>query len=237
MDPFTIVLLLMLGFAVLLVAGIGRRGPVDVARPLLPRLVGGGALVGAGLSAIAGIVTIVMTFIGDRVTLAVPIIPLIETAPDALRATPGVSIVGGTAQQVSVPLTLSGLDPLTLTLVALQTALTTAVVITVLLLVARLAKQSLSETPFASRASSFFTVSGVAVAVGVMAAQFAGLLAGARAHEQLFFLRADAVDEFANIPPTWVIEVWPIGVGLVLVVLARLIRGGERLQSDTKGLV
>ncbi|MFN4001652.1 hypothetical protein [Microcella sp.] len=237
MDPFTMVLLLMLGFAVLLVAGIGRRGAPTDAPPVLPRLVAGGALVGALLAGVVGVVAIVMTFIGDRVTLAVPIIPFIETVPDALRATPGVSIVGGSAQQVSVPLSLSGLDPLTLTLVALQTALTTAVIITVLLMVARLAKQSLSETPFSPKASSFLAVSGIAFTLGVMASQFAGLLAGARAHEQLFFLRTDAIDGVVNAPPTWVIEVWPIGVGLVLIVLARLIRGGERLQRDTKGLV
>ena len=116
MDPCAIVLLIMLGFAVLLIAGVSRRGPGREAHPLLPRLVAGGALVGAG--------------------------------PAAL-----------------------------------------------------------------------------------------GNSAGARAHEQLFFLRPGSIDGVDNIAPSWSLDLWPIGVGIVLIVVAGLIRSGERLQRDTKGLV
>lgn len=238
MDPFTLVLLVMLGFAVLLIAGIGRRRLPGADRPpLLPRLVAGAALLGAAITALVAIVAIVLTFVGDRVTLSVPVVAATETVPIDLRASTEASVVSGATQQTSLHLTVSGLDTFTLVLVALQSALTAAVVITVLIMIARLARQSISHTPFASKLSPLFLVSGGAVAIGAMAAQFAGLLAGVRAHEQLYFLRDGAIEGVANTPPTWMIEVWPIGVGLVLIVIARLMRGGERLQRDTAGLV
>lgn len=238
MDPFTIVLIAMLGFAVLLIADIGMRKPLGVDRaPLLPRLVAGAALLGAALAALVGVVNVVLTFVGDRVTLAVPVIAGVDTVPTELRASTEASILSGAAQQTSLSLTVSGLDTVTLVLVALQSAATTAVIITVLAMVARLSQQSMSAAPFSTSLSRLFTVSGGALAIGGMAAQFAGLAAGARTHEQLFFIRDGAIDGVANVPPAWMIEVWPIGVGLVLIVMAGLIRHGVRLQSDTKGLV
>ena len=119
MDPFAIVLLLMLGFTLLLIAGVSRRAPGREAHPLLPRLVAGGAT----------------------------------------------------------------------------------------------------------------------LAVGATLAQALGNGAGARAHEQLFFLRPGSIDGVDNIAPSWSLDLWPIGVGIVLIVVAGLIRSGERLQRDTKGLV
>jgi hypothetical protein len=238
MDPFTIVLLAMLAFAVLLVAGVGRRPlPGAEPSPLLPRLVAGGAIVGAAMAALVSVRTIVETFVGDRVTLAVPVIASIDTVPAELRASTEAVVVTGATQQTTLQLTVSGLDTMTLSLVALQSVVNAAVVITVLIMIATLARQSLSETPFAVKLSALFVVSGGAIAIGATAAQLAGFLAGARAHEQLFFLSDNAIDGGVNVAPTWVIEVWPIGVGLVLIVIARLIRAGERIQSDTKGLV
>lgn len=238
MDPFTLVLIAILAFAVLLIASLGGRRPAGADRAaLLPRVVAGAALLGAAMTALVSIVTIVLTFVGDRVTLSVPVIVSTETVPTELRASAEASVVSGATQQSSLQLTVSGLDAATLSLVALQSALTAAVVITVLVMIARLARQSLSATPFAPKLSSLFTVSGGAVALGAMAAQFAGLLAGQRAHEALFFIGAHTIDGVVNTPPTWMIEVWPIGVGLVLIVTAGLIRSGERLQRETAGLV
>ncbi len=238
MDPFSIVLLLMLGFAVLLVAGVGRRGlPGVEPLPLIPRLVAGGAIVGAGMAALVSVRTIVETYVRDSVTLAVPVNVSIDSVPTELRESIEAAVVSGTTQQTTLSLTVSGLDSVTLSLVAMQSVVNSAVVITVLIMIAKLARQSLSETPFASKLSALFVVSGGAIAIGATAAQLAGLLAGARAHEQLFFLSDDAIDGGVNVAPTWVIEVWPLGVGLVLIVIARLIRAGERIQNDTKGLV
>lgn len=233
-----IVLLVGLGIAVLLVAGLGVRKPLGVDRaPLLPRLVAGAAFVGIAIAALVSIVTVVLTFVGDRVTLAVPVIAPVDVVPTELRASTEASILSGAAQQTSLSLSVSGLDTATLVLVALQSVATTAVVITVLIMIARLSQQSMTAAPFSTSLSRLFTVSGAAFAFGGMAAQFAGLAAGARAHEQLFFLRDGAIDDVANVPPAWMIEVWPIGVGLVLIVMAGLVRHGVRLQNDTRGLV
>ncbi len=237
MDPFTIVLLLVLGFGVLLVAGVARRDSLGAPRPLLPRLVAGAALVGALLAAVVGIVGVVLTFVGDRVTLAVPVIARIDTVPDALRATPEATLVSGAAQQSMLSLTIAGLDLTTRVLVALQAATVAAVIVTVLVMIARVAQQSIAAEPFTRSLSRVLVASGVTLAVGAMLAQAFGFAAGARAREQLFFLRDGAIEGATNIPPTWIIEIWPVGVGLVLVVVAGLIRTGERLQRDTKGLV
>ena len=40
-----------------------------------------------------------------------------------------------------------------------------------------------------------------------------------------------------DVPAPWTIDLWPVGVGLVLIVVAGLIRSGERLQNETRGLV
>lgn len=238
MDPFTIVLLAMLVFAVLLVAGIGRRPGIGEGRaPLLPRLVGGAALVGALLATVAAIVTIALTFIGDQVTLAIPVIVEVETVPDALRATPEASILSGTTYQSFVTLTVAGLDTGTRVLVATQAAVSTAVVVTVLVLIARIAQQSFAAEPFTQSLSRLLIGAGTALAIGAVLAQTLGTIAGARAHEQLFFLREGALNGVDNVSPYWTIDVWPIGVGVVLIVVARLIRNGERLQRDTRGLV
>lgn len=237
MDPFTIVLLLMLGFAVLLVAGIARRDSLGAPRPLLPRLVAGAALIGALLAAAVGVVGVVLTFVGDRVTLAVPVIARFDMVPDALRATSEATIVSGAAQPSTLSLTIAGLDDTTRALVALQSATVAAVIVTVLVMIARVAQQSIAAEPFTRSLSRLLVASGVTLAVGSMLAQAVGFAAGSRAHEQLFFLRDEAFEGTTYVPPTWIIEIWPVGVGLALIVVARLIRTGERLQRDTTGLV
>lgn len=238
MDPFTIVLLAMLGFAVLLVAGIGRSAAIGEGRPaMLPRLVSGAAAVGALVATLSGVVTIVLTFVGDRVTLAVPVIARIETVPVELRETSEVSILSGTTQQSVVTLSLAGLDTTTRVLVALQVVSLTAVVVTVLVMIARVARQSIAAEPFSRSLSRLLVAAGATLAVGATLAQVLGNAAGARAHEQLFSVRAGSIEGGEYIPPAWAFDLWPVGVGLVLIVVAGLIRSGERLQRDTEGLV
>ena len=233
MDPFTIVLLLMLGFAVLLAAGMGRRGRTG---QWLPRLVAGGAIVLALLNVVAGIVGIVGAFALDRLTLRVPVTVSAELPPVALRDSPS-EVVSGATQQTSLLLTATGLDTATRALVAVEVVITTAIIVTLLVVVARLAQQSIAPEPFTPRLSRLLVIGGSALAAGSIGSQLASQLAGQLAHEQLFALSADAIAGGVNVPVTWTWDLLPIGVGLALIVIARLIRAGERLQSDTKGLV
>jgi hypothetical protein len=234
MDPFTIVLLAMLAFAVLLVAGIGRRGTRG---PWLPRLVAGGAAVLALLAVVAGIIGIVSAFAFPTLSLRVPVIARAEIPPADLRANDAGVVSGGT-EQVTMMLTASGLDVLTRVLVAAEVVITTAVVVTLLVMVARLARQSVSAEPFTPNLGRLLVLGGSVLGLGSISAQLASAFSGARAAEMLLTLRPDANGGgWTYVPPTVIVDLVPVGVGLALVVVAGLIRSGERLQRDTAGLV
>lgn len=233
MDPFTLVLLAMLGFAVLLVAGIGSQRRSG---PWLPRLVAGSAIVLALLNVVAGIIGIVGAFAFPTLSLRVPVIASAERTPADLRASDAEIVSGGT-EQVSMQLTASGLDVLTRVLVAAEVVITTTVIVTLLVMVARLAQQSISSEPFSPRLGRLLVIGGSVLAIGSIASQIASALSGARAHELLFAIRPEALEGWTYAPPTVFFDIVPVGVGLALVVVAGLIRNGEQLQRDTKGLV
>ncbi|MBX9472332.1 hypothetical protein [Microcella sp.] len=234
MDPITLVLLVGLGFAVLLVAGIGSQRRTG---PWLPRLVAGGAIVLALLNVVGGIVGIVAAFAFPTLSLRVPVIARAELTPADLRASDAEVVSGGT-EQVSMQLTASGLDVLTRVLVAAEVVITTTVIVTLLVMVARLAQQSISTEPFSPRLGRLLVIGGSVLAVGSVAAQISSALSGARAAELLFAMRPDALGGgWTYDTPAVFFDVVPVGVGLALVVIAGLIRNGERLQRETKGLV
>jgi hypothetical protein len=232
-DPFTIVLLLMLGFAVLLVAGIGGRGRSG---PWLPRLVAGGAIVLALFNVVAGIIGIVGAFALDTLTLRVPVITTAEFPPADLRPSDAEVVSGGT-EQIAMVLSVGGVDPLSRVLVAAEVAITSTVIVTLLVMVARLAQQSIALESFSPRLGRLLVIGGSVLTVGSIAGQAAASLSGARVHEQLFELSPDVISSSSYIPPFWTVDLVPIGIGLALIVIAGLMRNGERLQSDTKGLV
>lgn len=233
MDPFTIVLLLMLGFAVLLVAGIGSQRRTG---PWLPRLVAGGAIVLALLNVVGGLIGVVGAFALDTLTLRVPVIASVELTPVELRDNTS-EVVSGATQQTTMLLTVNGLDVGIRALVAVEVVITTAVIVTLLIMVARLAQQSIAPDPFSPRLGRLLTIGGSVLAVGSIASQAVASISGARANELLFALAPDAMNGSTYVPPAWTIDLLPIGIGLALIVIAGLIRNGERLQSDTKGLV
>ena len=233
MDPITIVLLVMLGFAVLLIAGIGRR---KRALPWLPRLVAGGAIVLALLNIIGGLMGVVGAFALDTLTLRVPVIAHAEFTPVEVRAFDAEVVSGGT-EQVTMVLTASGLDVVTRVLVAVEVVITTAVIVTLLVMVARLAQQSIAAEPFSPRLGRLLVIGGSVLAAGSIAAQVASTFSGARANELLFAVQSDPLTGSSYVPPMWTVDLLPIGIGLALIVIAGLIRNGERLQRDTKGLV
>ncbi len=223
----------MLGFAVLLVAGIGGRGRTG---PWLPRLVAGGAIVLALLNIVAGIVGVVGAFALETLTLRVPVIVTAELTPVALRDS-AANVVNGATQQTTLLLTATGLDSATRALVALEVVITTAIIVTLLVVVARLAQQSIAPEPFTPRLGRQLVIGGSALAIGSIGVQIVSQVAGQLAHHQLFALSDGALDGGVNVPLSWNWDLLPIGVGLALIVIARLFRTGELLQRDTRGLV
>lgn len=245
MDPITLVLLVMLGFVVLLVAGVGRRrradsSSTDAARPpLLPRLVAGGAIVGALLSIVGGLIAIVSAFAAERLTLAVPVVAQIEVPPSELVATDA-RIESGYVSLADAQVTASGLDIETRVWFALGVLLSTVVMTTVLIVIARLAQQSIASVPFEARLHRLLLIAGGTLAIGSVLSQICLATAGSLAQTQLFSLVGEPSAGGAGFDiglGPWVVELWPVGVGLVLIVAAGLIRNGERLQRDTTGLV
>ncbi|RZS55200.1 hypothetical protein EV141_2190 [Microcella putealis] len=237
MDPFILVLVVMLGFVVLMIADSRRRKDESDRAPRLPRLVAWGSTIGAGVSALVGVVTVVLAVEGDRVTLAVPVIVRIEAVPDDLRAMTDANVTSGLAQQTPIALTVAGLDMTTRVLVALHLAALAAIAITVLLVIARAARQSTAELPFSGALSRLLVISGATLAIGGVVTQVFSNAAGMRVHAQLFELSPAAAAGSTYVSPTWSFELWPLGVGLVVIVVARLVSSGERLQRDTEGLV
>ena len=233
MDPFTIVLLLMLGFAVLTVAGVSNKRRTG---PILPRVVAAGAIVFALLAVVGGIVGIVGAFTLETLTLPVPVFASIELTPVDLRDSEA-QVTNDATQPTSMMLTTTGLDGLTRALVTAQIGSTTAVIVTMLILVARLAQQSSASEPFSPRLTRLLVVGGTTLAIGSLLSQIAGILAGQRAHEQLFAIRDSALEAGNYVVPGWTLDLLPVGIGLALIVVAGLIRTGERLQRDTAGLV
>ncbi len=233
MDAFTLVLLVMLGFGVLLIAGVGSQRRSG---PLLPRLVAGGSIVLALLSVVGGIIGLVAAFATDSLTLPVPVIARVDVPPGELRIDDA-EVVGGATQQATLLLTATGLDTVTRVLVAAEVVITTAVIVTLLVTVARFAQQSIAAEPFSPHLGRLLIIGGATLAVGSMAAQLVGQFAGQRAREQLFALSESAVEGVTNVPASWNIDLLPVGVGLALIVVAGLVRNGERLQRDTTGLV
>ena len=206
MESFILVLIVMLGFTVITIAVAGRRKSRPDHAPVLPRVVELGALLGAGIAALTGTVTFVLSLVGDRVTLAVPVIAQVEPVPDDMRANTGASVASGLTQQAPISLTVAGLDIATRALVATQLMVVTVIAVVVLMVIARLARQSINAAPFSGALSRSLLISGAVLAVGGTLAQVFGNAAGMRVHSELFELSADAAARSVYVAPGWNFE-------------------------------
>ncbi len=231
MDPITLIILgTLIMTVVVAVVLIMRRG--SGLRPLLPRIVAAGAVIGAILTIVGALVAMSALF-SDWVTLTVPVIADIEVPPEDLL-TGDARIISGSVVETGVTLTVSGLDVAAKVWLAIGQLLNAAVIATVLFVIARFAQQSIAAEPFAPRLHRLLIIAGAALVVGSGAAQAALAVAGEMARYQLFAVTLPDVT-YAPAPVT--VDLIPIGIGLTLIVIAGLIRSGERLQHETKGLV
>lgn len=239
MDLSVLLLIAAVLVGVAVVVGVlsPRREGDEDRRPLLPRLVAAACLVGVAVVALGTVIGVAQSLIPTSwVTLEIPVTLRVDEVPVELRANPTGAL---TDSVVTAPaaLTVDGLGTTARIWLAAGTLIEGAVAVTLLLVIARFARQSISDTPFTPRLSRLLVAGGVALAVGGLLGQIASGIAGLLAHEQLFALSPEALGDGIAVPPALTFDLWPLGVGLALVVVAGLVRSGERLQRETAGLV
>ena len=254
-------LLLLLVITVIVLLAIGtltytaRMGtPGGAPSRAVPRLVQLGALIGAVVTAVIGLIALVTIAAAGPITMTMPVqgfLPMI--APELREVSgPDATIIGGSGFTEG-NFTIEGLDPAARLWLAAGTLVNTADIVTILLLIARLARQASEEAPFARSTSALLARGGAVLAIGGLIWQICFAVAGLLASNQALFVSGYAVDdeavlirnELLGLDPSGLpspggdvtIDLWPIGIGLVLIVLAVLMRHAERLQRDTAGLV
>lgn len=227
----------LVGVAVIVGVLSPKRDAAEGRRPLLPRLVAAACLVGVAVVALGTVIGVAQSLIPTSwVTLEIPVTLRVDEVPVELRADPSGALTDSVVTDPA-PLTVDGLGTAARIWLAAGTFIEGAVAVTLLLVIARFARQSISDTPFTPRLSRLLVVGGVALAVGGLLGQIASGIAGLLAHEQLFALSPEALGDGIAVPPALTFDLWPLGVGLALVVVAGLVRSGERLQRETAGLV
>lgn len=239
MDPIILGLIgvVTVGVVTLVLLLRGRRSTGLETRHLLPRVVAASCVVGAVLAIVGALVSIALALTPtSRVTLEVPLNLRVEEVPLDLRADPSAHLTSGMVL-TSPLLSIDGLAIVARLWLIAGHALTAIVIVTLLVVIARFAQLSIAETPFPPRLGRLLIIGGSTLAIGGVSAQFANSIAGTLAHKQLFMLAETAAPGSVYVSPPWALDLWPLGVGIVLIVVAGLIRSGERLQRDTEGLV
>lgn len=238
MDQFTVVLIVMVVFVVMLIAGAGRSKHDSEERPLLPRIVAAGAMVGIVLVAASTIVIAVGAIVSDTVTLNVPLIAMFEL-PNADQHTGSTTIMSGTTADITTTVTVSGASASARTWLIGAHIVNAGVAITVLAVIAQFARQTAQPQPFTTSLRRALVTAGAALAVGLTASQILFGIAGSLVRGDIYAIHppegVDATTTFALVGLE--LSLLPVGVGLTVIVAASLIRSGERLQRDTEGLV
>lgn len=221
---------------------------------LAARVVLGLALIGAALSALSAIAAVLQAALADEVAVTVPVGGFLPPVDEAVfdLAGPTAEALPSSPGFTEAALTVVGLDGWARAWLALGHAVNGAVIVTLLLLVAGLARRALRAEPFVQPLSARLALGGAALAVGSIIWQAALGFGGSLASAQVFgaeswasagqpgdrYLDAGLGETGLPLPNfAFEVEFWPVGVGLALIVLAGLLRTAERLQRETAGLV
>lgn len=207
-----------------------------------------GAIAYAALVSVGTLWSVVSTLAAPHVDVSLPVMSF---WPDPR---PGVfDITGPTAQVVAGGFTVAdvqveGLDLPARTFLAAGTLVEGAVFVLLATVIAMLCRQLRSEAPFASSLTSALTGAGITLGIGGIVWQILTAIGAVLAAQQT--LRIDGWASSTAVDPADAtahglpepslaasIEFWPIFIGLALVAVAAAFRLGERLQSDTRGLV
>lgn len=207
--------------------------------------------VGAALAtvyAVAAVYAVATALWAPAVGITIPVQGFWPALPE------GTTYAGTTATReqggfTTAEVTLRGLSMGVRVAWAISQALWCLIPGTVAALVAVMAFRVRRSAPFASMLARFTLTTAVVVALGGLAAQIAGDLAGIGAAEQLLRWTSADYPDIAAFPDadlsTWLprpgstvaFPFWPIAAGLGLAALAALFRHGDRLQRETEGLV
>lgn len=241
---------------VLVVAFLRRRTqPANAPPSVGPLRFAFGTTVVLTLFAVVGtLISVIEAAFGERVTVTVPVRAIRPSLDPDITSIDGVgaeAALGSPGFTEGVFL-VSGLDAAARIWLAVGHAVTGALVITILVLIARLAQQAMQEEPFTHPISHLMARAGAVLAIGTVIGQIALGVGGSLASSQLFDwtgltgVRIETTHyerlglSGSGLPEStfaFDVEFWPIGVGLALIVVAGIMRRGERLQRDTAGLV
>jgi hypothetical protein len=240
MDNVTLVLVILIAAATVLAAVVlavwwarrGGRGTV------LSRLVAAGALLAIVLVAASTVVITVSAIVSDTITLDVPVIATFELPDTDLHAGSTI-ITSGTSADLIASVTVSGAPAAARAWLVAAHILNAAVAITVLAVIAQFARQTATPEPFTTPLRRALVTAGAALAIGLTATQILFGIAGSLVRDDIYAIRLpEGVDETTLFSVTGVeVDLLPIGIGLVIIVAAGLIRSGQRLQADVEGLV
>ncbi|WP_060914950.1 hypothetical protein [Microbacterium oleivorans] len=206
------------------------------------------AVVWAVVAVIGAAVALLTGLLAPGVAITMPIREFWPQLPDT------VTLDVDTARRVSggfteVTLTVEGLDATTRVLWAVSQAITWVVPGFVALFVAVTCSRLLSGAAFTPVVAKMAVTTGAVIALGGVAAQVMGDIAGSIASMQLFGAKGGGWEgDFPGIDnvfdawlPSATLQIsfpfWPIAIGLAFAVLAAVLRYGSRLQRDTEGLV
>lgn len=206
------------------------------------------AVVWAVVAVIGAAVALLIALLAPGVAITMPIREFWPQLPDT------VTLDVDTARRVSggfteVTLTVEGLDATTRVLWAVSQAITWVVPGFVALFVAVTCSRLLSGAAFTPVVAKMAVTTGAVIALGGVAAQVMGDIAGGIASMQLFGAKGGGWEgDFPGIDnvfdawlPSATLQIsfpfWPIAIGLAFAVLAAVLRYGSRLQRDTEGLV
>jgi hypothetical protein len=186
---------------------------------------------------------------GGPVTVTAPVVPMKPYLAEGIVLDHGplATIVSGGFDRVTVTATGLGIGARLALLASLLVGSATTIAVSIVFI--RLARSLRTGDPFAVGSRALLATAWIVLIGGAVGALL-GDLGGAFASNDLFEYSGatlpanwgptDAIADHGWPEPvmlTFTIPWWPLGVGLVLALLAAVFRYGERLRRDAEGLI
>ena len=247
-----IVVIGMLGAAsVLLVVGRRSRSRAgnEAGRTTVARVTRIIAITYAAVSAIGAVAGAVQSLFSETVTVRLPVDPFWPSLPSTVQVTGTTAdVVGGGFDHAVVVLT--GLDTATRVWLAAGDVLQGATNVAIGVVVAALCTSIIRLNPFRPALTRGINLTATVIIAGGLGWQVCDAVAGSLASFQVLGATGWSLDtsdvdwndvrEIIGLPGVrheWIVEFWPIWVGLALFAVSAAFRSGERLQRDTEGLI